>query len=219
MRWLVLNFHGVGDPCRPMEPGESDVWLSKKRFTQILDISADRDDVLITFDDANSSDLGIAAQELEKRGQTATFFILTGKLGSRGYLSSDEVQELFARGHKIGSHGCHHVDWRSISRTTLQEEIRGSRAALEDLLQATVSEYAIPFGSYDRRVLKELKAQSPSRMYTSDGGRWNGKHPIVPRHSLHSHDDPESVAKAIERSFYRSDRVVRGVKSLVKRLR
>lgn len=219
MRWLVLNFHGIGDPVRDLEPGEPDVWLSRDRFTEILDICVDRDDVLLTFDDGNSSDLRIAASELEKRGMSATFFVLTGKFGAKGYLSPQEVRELHGRGHKIGSHGRHHVDWRSIDEAQLEEEIKGSRLDLEDLLQTSVSEFAVPFGSYDRRVLGYLEAEKPSAIYTSDGGRWDGQNQIIPRHSLRSQDDADSVDRASQHSRSSRDRLVRRLKRVVKRLR
>jgi hypothetical protein len=42
---------------------------------------------------------------------------------------------------------------------------------LGELTGHPVSHVAIPFGSYDRHVLRRLRAAGVTRAYTSDGGR------------------------------------------------
>ena len=67
-RAMTLTFHGVGEPPRVLDRGEADVWVSKKRFVALLDAAAERDDVRITFDDGNVSDLEHALPGPTRRG-------------------------------------------------------------------------------------------------------------------------------------------------------
>src|SRR5262245_37351617 len=47
---INLTFHGIGEPRRSLEPGESDFWVGHEQFVSLLDAVADRRDVRITFD-------------------------------------------------------------------------------------------------------------------------------------------------------------------------
>ena len=58
----------VGTPERPLEPGELDVWVGHEQFVSLLDAAAERDDVTLTFDDGNASDLEQALPALRERG-------------------------------------------------------------------------------------------------------------------------------------------------------
>lgn len=166
-----LTVHGVGSTDRPLEPGEGATWVSVAQFERVLDAVAGRDDVRITFDDGNASDLEIALPRLLERGLTAEFFPLAGLLGEPGRLDHDGVRELVAAGMRIGSHGWAHRDWRGITAGQVVEELHEARRVLADISGQPVDRVAIPFGSYDRRVLQRLRVAGVRRTYTSDGGR------------------------------------------------
>src|SRR5919197_6239381 len=95
-RTINLTFHGIGEPERRLDPGEQDVWLSRSRFLAVLDAAAATSDVRITFDDGNASDVEEALPELRRRGLTATFFVVAGRLGSHGFLDDRGVRKLAA---------------------------------------------------------------------------------------------------------------------------
>ncbi|MFZ0376580.1 MAG: polysaccharide deacetylase family protein, partial [Solirubrobacteraceae bacterium] len=80
-RAINLTFHGIGRPERPLGRGEGDVWVSEARFLSLLDVAASRDDVRITFDDGNASDIEIALPALRERELSATFFVVADRLG------------------------------------------------------------------------------------------------------------------------------------------
>jgi peptidoglycan/xylan/chitin deacetylase (PgdA/CDA1 family) len=62
----------------------------------------------------------------------------------------------------------------------LDRELRVARDRLSGILRTKVDEAAVPFGSYDRRVIRALKSHGYRLAYTSDRGRApNGW--IVPR--------------------------------------
>ena len=80
IRAIGLNFHGIGDPARPLEPGEARYWISTARFTDILDrvmAQPNPGAYFLTFDDGNLSDHEIALPALRARGLDAAVFVLT----------------------------------------------------------------------------------------------------------------------------------------------
>jgi peptidoglycan/xylan/chitin deacetylase (PgdA/CDA1 family) len=172
MRSVVnLTVHGIGPTSRELDPGEDVTWVSVEQFEQVLDAVAGREDVRITFDDGNASDLEIALPRLLDRGLTAEFFVLAGLLGEPGRLDRDGVRELVRAGMRIGSHGWAHRDWRRLGAGEITEEMSDATRVLAELSGQPVSRVAIPFGSYDRHVLRRLREARVARAYTSDGGR------------------------------------------------
>jgi peptidoglycan/xylan/chitin deacetylase (PgdA/CDA1 family) len=75
----------------------------------------------------------------------------------------------------IGSHGWKHRDWRTLDwgpggAVEVEEEMVRARQRIRRLIGSDVSEVAVPFGSYDRHVVRALRRTGVTRMYTSDGG-------------------------------------------------
>ncbi|GAA4953004.1 polysaccharide deacetylase family protein [Nonomuraea thailandensis] len=166
-----LTVHGIGETTRELDRGEDTTWVSVEQFERVVDAVAGRPDVRITFDDGNASDVEIALPRLLERGLKAEFFVLAGLLGEPGRLDADGVRELVGKGMRVGSHGWAHRDWRTISAVQATEELERAHEVLGELTGEPVSRVAIPFGSYDRRVLRRLRRAGVTRAYTSDGGR------------------------------------------------
>lgn len=172
MRSVInLTVHGIGPPVRPFEPGEEDTWVTVEQFEQVLDAVTGRPDARLTFDDGNASDVEIALPRLRERGLVAEFFVLAGRLGEPGRLDADGVRELVGAGMPVGSHGWAHRDWRRLDPGQAGEEIGDAHRVLSRLTGRPVTRVAIPFGSYDRHVLRRLRLAGVTRAYTSDGGR------------------------------------------------
>ena len=166
---VVLAVHGIGRPARQLDPGEDERWLTVEQFDDVLDV-AERDDVHLTFDDGNESDVEIALPRLLDRGLTAEFFPLAGRLGQRGYLDRDGLRELVRAGMEIGSHGWEPRDWRRLDDRHARRELTDAPKLLGDLCGKPVRRYSLPFGAYDKRVLERLRQAGATRVYTSDGG-------------------------------------------------
>jgi peptidoglycan/xylan/chitin deacetylase (PgdA/CDA1 family) len=192
-RQINLTFHGIGAPNRPLDRGEADVWLTEAQFFSVLDVVGPRDDILITFDDGNVSDVENALPALRARGLRARFFVCAGRLGRAGFVNEDDVRELRSAGMSIGSHGMHHVRWRKMSQSDIQCEIVEAKQVLEDALEAPVEEAACPFGAYDRRSLSALRDAGFKRVYSSDGGPTSAKDWVVARNTVHRWDSAKSV--------------------------
>jgi len=180
-----LTFHGIGEPERPFEPGENEVWVSTERYVTILDSVRNREDVRVTFDDGNSSDYRIALPDLRSRGLKAAFFVTAGFVDRPGYLSQSEIRELADCGMRIGTHGMNHQSWRGLCETDLRIEIVDSKRLLEQILGQTITEAACPFGGYNRHVLKLLRESGFERVYTSDRGLAFEEDWLQPRNTVY----------------------------------
>jgi peptidoglycan/xylan/chitin deacetylase (PgdA/CDA1 family) len=218
-RCINLTFHGIGEPGRALEPGEEDVWVGRGRFGSILDAIAGRRDVRITFDDGNASDVVHALPALRRRGLRATFFVVAGRLGTPGFLDHAGVRALADARMTIGCHGMRHQPWRELDDDALREELRDGRALLEDIVAQPVALAACPFGSYDRRVLRQLRRYGYERVYTSDRGTARGEAWLQPRNSLGPRDDARTLDRIMSADARADDALRRRAKLLAKRWR
>jgi peptidoglycan/xylan/chitin deacetylase (PgdA/CDA1 family) len=197
-RAINITFHGVGDPPRPLDPGEADVWVSLEKFLAVLDRAAERKDVAISFDDGNVSDVEQALPALSDRGLSATFFIVAGRLGAPHFVDEGNVRSLVAAGMEIGCHGMRHRPWRGLDRNALREELVEAKAILEDVSGGPITRAACPFGSYDRRVLSTVRRSGYQHVYTSDRGMARSDSFIQARNSVGPGDDADVLARIAE---------------------
>ena len=188
---LILSLHGIGAPHDGVSAKESFFWVTRQAFTILLDsivaVRATTDiPTLITFDDGNASDAAIALPELVKRGLTAAFFICSRRIGAPHYLDRVALADLLAAGMEIGTHGKDHRNWRGLDETSLDAELGGARRRIEDVCGAAVTKAAIPFGSYDRRLLQRLHRERFECVYTSDRGLARSEAWLKPRDTMDS---------------------------------
>jgi peptidoglycan/xylan/chitin deacetylase (PgdA/CDA1 family) len=215
---MVLNFHGIGKPKRELAEGEEDVCVEREQFVEILDAVAGRDDVHLTFDDGNRSDVTDALPELTRRGLKAEFFICPARFGTAGFVDQNDVRELQLAGMSLGSHGMDHVRWRRLKQSAIDREIVEARRVLQETLQAPVETAACPFGAYDRRTLRALRDAGFKRVYTSDGGRANPADWLVARTTVRRWDSAESIERMLNESPGHAS-LARRAKRVIKRSR
>ncbi|AFP42235.1 polysaccharide deacetylase family protein [Mycolicibacterium smegmatis] len=193
-----ITVHGIGATDRELDPGEHLTWVSVAQFEQVLDAVSGRSDVRITFDDGNASDVKVALPRLVERGITAEFFLLAGELGKLGRVDDTGVRELLDAGMSIGSHGWAHRDWRRIDDAQAHEEFEDAHERLSAVTGSSVSRVAIPFGSYDRHVLRRLRDAGVTRVYTSDGGRARPEAWLQARTSLRHDIDADWIYRLLD---------------------
>lgn len=195
---IYLTFHGIGTPGPQVPLQEVPYWLSAERFAAIVDlVGRSGRSVRLTFDDGNASDLAIATPILKRAGLTATFFVLTDRLGADAYLSEADLVRLRDEGMAIGAHGMAHVAWTSLAPDALAEQVSTSFARLSGILGAPVREVAVPFGAYDASVLDTLKACGATRVYTSDRGTATSNAWLVPRNTIRADMDIPQVENIV----------------------
>ncbi|MDY0958875.1 polysaccharide deacetylase family protein [Sphingomonas sp. CFBP8993] len=219
---IIINFHGIGEPDRPVPDDETPYWISEARYEAILDRIADARDrrrYLITFDDGNMSDVAIGLPGLRRRGLAATFFVLAGMLDERGFLDPAAVRTLAREGMGVGTHGLHHPAWPDCDDARLDAELDQSCTILGDLIAAPITEAAIPFGRYDRRVIDALRRRPFRHVYTSDCGLARARAWLRPRTSIRCDMDEATVAAVVAGQRSLPMRVLDTARVAVKRRR
>lgn len=217
---LNLTFHSVGESQRvSLELGEESVWLDVPTFNSILDAVWSQDNVFVTVDDGNISDIEVVLPAVLERGMKAAFFLSAGLLDSRGFLGRKDVQGIAEAGMIVGTHGMRHRNWRQLDDEELLQELYVSRDILEQLAGQPVRQVACPYGAYDRRVLHHLRKAGFHKVYTSDRGLARRGAWLQPRNTLHCHDTPESVRRLISQRSLDWMGLKRAFKRFVKRWR
>jgi len=217
----IINFHGIGTPERGLDPGESPFWLPRSLFCRVLDrIQAlgDREQIAITFDDGNRSDVTTALPELLERGLKATFFIITGRLDQPGSLRRSDLVALAGQGMGLGSHGVGHLDLKGLDAEGLTSDLERSRRDLEALSNRQVRTFAIPFGRYNAKVLGAIRAAGYQHAYTSDGGDARATEFLQPRRSLRGDMSQDEIEAILAGEMPLLRRMRRSVAMGVKRL-
>lgn len=220
-RRVILNFHGIGDPPVPVPADEEPYWCPATEWPGIVDAVAEARQggarVELTFDDGNASDVHHALPALLEQGLTATFHVCAGRIGAPGYLDEPMLQHLRQAGMGIGSHGWDHVDLRPLGEADLVRETRDSRLRIADASGAPVSDFAVPLGSYDRRVLRHLRDYET--VLTSDATTAVGDTWLVPRFSYVRGWTDRSVSELVLNGDSRRHRLRQRLSMAVKRWR
>lgn len=114
--------------------------------------------VVLTFDDGYADNLAVAYPILCRYGFPATLFIVSGAVGQtnrwdqgsmltgRPLLSWREIHKLKAGGLTVGAHSQTHVSLARLAPAEIEQEIAGSRQALEQMLGTPVRTFAYPYG-------------------------------------------------------------------------
>lgn len=123
----------------------------------------------VTFDDGHRSQFEYAAPLLAEFKVKAIFFITSGWTGSHeDSMDSSQLREIAAAGHAIGAHGLTHKLLTHCSNEELEQEIAGSKKALEDSIGRPVDCFSMPGGRYNRRVLEACRQAGYKEVFTSD---------------------------------------------------
>jgi len=103
--------------------------------------------VSITIDDGDVSIYSEALPLLIEFGMTATVFLATGLVGSPGFMDWGQIRECRREGISFQSHSHTHPRFDLISEEEIREEMRYSKAVLEDALGERDEGFAIPGGA------------------------------------------------------------------------
>lgn len=218
-RLIILNFHGLGTPPAWAPSSEAPYWLSMERFKRILKLIESRNDVEMTFDDGNMSDLTMAVPALLDNRRKATFFIVAERIGQKGYLGTKEVEGLLAAGMAVGNHGWRHERWTDVPSCQLSSDLQNAAARIAQLTQQPVYEVACPFGCYNRRVLSVLKRLESRPIYTSDGGATEKGAWLRARMTIREDSSIRTIQELLSNSSSVASRLMGRLKRAIKRLR
>ena len=127
------------------------------------------DTIIFTFDDGGVSSYTHIAPMLEAKGWRGVFFIVTSKIGTAGFLSVDQIQDLHNRGHVIGSHShTHPMRFASLDSERIFNEWSESKKILEEIIKAPVLTASVPGGFYSKKVAMLAKKAGFEILYNSE---------------------------------------------------
>jgi peptidoglycan/xylan/chitin deacetylase (PgdA/CDA1 family) len=185
-RTVFLMYHELELPDRPLcqsEPGYVRYILFAQDFLAQMErlkmanwrgasvTSAlgfqDTQSVAITFDDGSESDLLTAAPILRKLDFGATFYVTSGFLGRRGYMSPAQLRELSDLGFEIGCHSMTHAHLNDLDDAGLHREIIDAKLQLEQIIGKPIEHFSCPGGRYNHRVVRIARDAGYRSMATS----------------------------------------------------
>ena len=184
-----------------------------------LDLTHPGRHVLLTFDDGGRSAVYIG-DALAARGWKGHFFIVTGLIATRAFMTAPEIRYLRSCGHVVGSHSETHPDiFPEQPFERMVEEWRVSRDKLAQLLGEPCVTASVPGGDISPAVLTSAGASGVTYLFTSEptleprqvDGCW-----ILGRFAPKVWTRAAQVTRLAEFRGWRRARLVRDVKGLVR---
>ena len=126
--------------------------------------------VVVTFDDGCETDLTLAAPLLREAGAGATFYVVSGFTGRRGYMTAAQLRELADMGFEVGSHSKSHALLSDLSDARLRAEVFESKDELEQTTGRPVAHFSCPGGRWDERVVSAAREAGYESVATSRVG-------------------------------------------------
>lgn len=122
---------------------------------------------LLTFDGGGVSSIISIAPMLEEFGWRGHFFIATDHIGTRGFLTREQIRELRNRGHVIGSHSSSQRGRIPALRAErLVNEWGVSKEILSGILGEEVTTAAIASGYYTRPMAEAASVVGLKALFT-----------------------------------------------------
>lgn len=105
-----------------------------------------------SYDDAQIYDRRLVSI-FNQYDMKATFHLNSGTLDQDGFITSSEVEELYAS-HEVACHAVTHPFFNQLSGTQTAAEIYEDRLALEKYCGKIVRGFSYPFGEYNERLIE-----------------------------------------------------------------
>ncbi len=138
---------------------------------------------IVTLDDGYVDNLDSALPILQRYGFSATCYVVSGSIGRynqwdaerlgvrKPLMSVEQLRDWHRGGMEIGAHTRSHPRLTQCDDAQLHEEIHGSKATLEDHLDAPVTQFCYPYGDADDRVAGVVRAAGFAAATTTRRGR------------------------------------------------
>ena len=133
--------------------------------------------MLLSVDDGYKAG-ALGASHFETHGYRAVYFVNPGSLGSKAFLSWDDLKALEARGHVVASHTTDHPNLAKVLAgqdpqdyaAWVWGQLHACRRLLETRLGHPVTALAWPFGAYNPPLLRAAQRAGYGQIYTVSGG-------------------------------------------------
>ncbi len=136
-------------------------FITAKELGDALDgkTTLPKNPIMLTFDDGHWDLDTDVLPILKKYNIRATAYIVSGFIGTNSdSLTASQLQDVISSGLvEIGAHTLHHISLKGKSLTLVQNEIDGSKSALEKQYHVHVYSFAYPYGSFDQQAIDVVK--------------------------------------------------------------
>ena len=150
---VVVSENDFREQLSYMQANQFNILTVENALGGSPNIKQDRKNVVITFDDGKLSDWSIATKALIDFNFSAMFYIVSGKVDNdETYVTSDNLREMHSNGMEIGSHSVTHRFLPLLSEKEIVNELKDSKAQLEDIIGAAVKHFALPGGHGSKRI-------------------------------------------------------------------
>lgn len=171
----ILMYHYIRDPAKERKKLAKRLSVSAAHLSQQLDWLQQKGyqtidfqmlasgsvlpakPIILTFDDGYRDAYTDAFPLLKDHQMKATFYVITGDIGSPNYLTWEQVKEMHDAGMEIAAHTVSHPDLRTLSKERQTTEISDSIQTLHKTLGVTVACLAYPYGKYNRTTLQIVR--------------------------------------------------------------
>ncbi|MFC5580533.1 polysaccharide deacetylase family protein [Rhodanobacter terrae] len=138
---------------------------------------------VVTLDDGYADNLESALPILQRHGFSATCYVVSGSIGRynewdderlgvrKPLMSVQQLRDWRHGGMEVGAHTVSHPRLTQCSDAQLRDEIRGSKATLEDRLGVPVTQFCYPYGDADDRVAGAVREAGFAAATTTRRGR------------------------------------------------
>jgi len=110
--------------------------------------------LILSFDDGMLADRKLV-KWMNDYGLVGTFHLNSNKLGTKDYLTKDEIKTLY-KGHEISGHTANHPNLTSLSKIDVIYEVLEDRKELERLAGYPVRGMSYPFGNTNAFVIEAI---------------------------------------------------------------
>jgi len=111
--------------------------------------------VSLTFDDGDADNYAVRSN-LAENNLHATFYVVSGFTNSNGYMTDDQLRDLYNDGNEIGGHTLSHIKLTDVRGAELKREVCQDRSNLL-AYGFEVTSFAYPFGHYDDEAQQAVK--------------------------------------------------------------
>ena len=128
--------------------------------------------VALTFDDGPDDYFTPKVLDVLKEYDVRATFFVVGSLANK---YRDVLERIDDEGHVVASHGWSHKNFTKISKKRVIEELTRTNDLIEEVTGKTNTLFRLPYGDYNKKVLKTVAEQGFHNIYWSiDPQDWSG---------------------------------------------
>ena len=129
------------------------------------DVPLPSNPVMITFDDTREEQFSIGAAEMKKYGFKGVFFVMTVSIGRPGYMSKEQIKSLSDSGNEVAAHTWDHHMVTKYAGEDWNTQLVKPKAKLEEITGKALTNFAYPFGLWNKAAIPELKKSGYKMAY------------------------------------------------------